>query len=184
MKENAVSCIASSDDLVYLGTMEGSCFVFPIDVVDIRTITKPHYAYVSEYCIDRLAVTQTSLWVSIRNYIILLNPKTLVLESVEKRTKNVQAYIGKMMLSDNRNVMWSAHLKGVILSAWNAYECTHITDVDVSVCAEEYCHIGDPQDRIMTAMSTALDTVWIGLYIQWIHHGLWYESTRRIIDLF
>ena len=163
MKENAVSCITSSDDLVYLGTMEGSCFVLPIDVADVRAITKPHYVYVSEYCVDGLAVSQTSLWVSIRNYIILLNPKTLVLESVEKRTKNVHAYIGKMMLSDNRNVMWSAHLKGVILSAWNAYECTHITDVDVSVCAEEKCHIGDPQDMIMTAMCTALDTVWIGL---------------------
>ena len=163
MEENAVSCVTSSDDLVYLGTMEGSCFVFPIDVVDIRTITKPHYVYVSEYCVDGLAVSQASLWVSIRNYIILLNSKTLVLEGVEKRTKNVQAYIGKMMLSDDKKVMWSAHLGGVILSAWNAYECTHITDVDMSVCAEEKCNFSNPRDTIITAMCTALDTVWIGL---------------------
>ena len=67
------------------------------------------------------------------------------------------------MLSDNGNVMWSAHLEGVILSAWNAHECTHITDVDVGACAEEQCHIDDLQDRIIIAMCTALDTVWIGL---------------------
>ena len=36
-------------------------------------------------------------------------------------------------------------------------------DVDVGACAEKKCHIGSPQDQIMTAMCTALDTVWIGL---------------------
>ena len=67
------------------------------------------------------------------------------------------------MLSDNGDIMWSAHLGGVILSAWNAHQCRHITDVDVSVCAEERCHIVDIQDRVITAMCVALDTVWIGL---------------------
>ena len=163
MKENTVSCITSSDHVVYLGTMEGSCFAFPMDVADIQIITEPHYVYVSEHCVDGLALSQTSLWASIQNHIILLNPKTLVLESVEKRTKNTHAYVGKLMLSDNRNVMWSAHLGGVLLSAWNAHECANIMDVDVGAYAEEKCHIDDPQNRIMTAMCTALDTVWIGL---------------------
>ena len=54
-------------------------------------------------------------------------------------------------------------LGGVILSAWNADQCTHITDVDVSVCAEEKCHINNLQDRIITNMYIALDTVWVGL---------------------
>ena len=60
-------------------------------------------------------------------------------------------------------MMWSAHIRGVMLSAWNTHQRTHITDVDVSVCADEKCHIDDFQDRIMTAMCVALDTVWIGL---------------------
>ena len=163
LKENAVSCITSSDHLVYLGTMEGSCFVFPTDVTAIQTISQPHYVYVSEYSIDGLALSQTCLWVSTHNHIYFLNPETLVFESVLKRAKNTHAFVGKMMLSDSGDMMWSAHLGGVVLSAWNAHQCTHITDMDVSVCAEEKCHIVDLQDRIITAMCVALDTVWIGL---------------------
>ena len=36
-------------------------------------------------------------------------------------------------------------------------------DMGVGACAEEKCHIGKPQDQIMTAMCIALDTVWISL---------------------
>ena len=58
--------------------------------------------------------------------------------------------------------MWSAHLGGIIMSVWNGSQRMHMFDVDVGTCAEEKCHIGKPQDWIMTAMCTTLDTVWIG----------------------
>ena len=86
-------------------------------------------------------------------------PQNSDLKGVEKRTKNTHAFVGKMMLSDNGDQMWAAHLGGVVISAWNACQRTHITDVDVGVLAEERCLIGDPRDRIMTAMCTALDTM-------------------------
>ena len=163
MKENTVSCITYTNDLVYLGTMEGNCLVFPANVADIQPDTGPYYVCISEHCVDGLALTKTCLWASVRDQIHFLDPQTLELEGVEKRKQNKGTYVGKMMLSDNGDLIWSAHLGGVILSAWNARECTHITDVDVCVCAEEHCHINDLQDRIITAMCTALDTVWIGL---------------------
>ena len=163
LEENTVSCITNSDQLVYLGTMEGNCFLFPIDVRDIQSNTGHYYKCLSEHCVDGLALTQSCLWASIQNQIYFLNPSTLEFEGMMERTNNRGAYVGKMMLSDNGDMMWSAHLGGVILSAWNPYECTHITDVDVSVCAEEKCYIDDYQDRIMTAMCIALDTVWVGL---------------------
>ena len=163
MKESTVSCFTNSDDLVYLGTMEGNCFVFPVNVVDIQPNTRPLHVCISEHCVDGLALSQTCLWASIRDQIHFLNPQTLKLQGVKKRKQNIGVYIGKMMLSDNGDLMWSAHLGGVVLSAWNAHECTHIADVDVGVCGEEQCHIDDLQDRIITAMCTALDTVWIGL---------------------
>ena len=85
------------------------------------------------------------------------------------------------MISDGGEQMWSAHLGGVIMSVWNAYQCMHVFDVDVGACAEKKCHIGNPQDRIMTAMCTALDTMdW---FSQWTHHGLWNEPTSTT-DLF
>ena len=163
MRENAVSCITNSDQLVYMGTMEGYCFAFPMDVATIQGDSRPRYKYVSEHCVDGVALTHACLWASTRNQIHFLNPETLDLEGLEKRTKNTHAFVGKLMLSDNEEQMWAAHLGGVVISAWNAHQRTHICDVDVGVLAEENCHIGDPRDRIMTAMCTALDTVWIGL---------------------
>ena len=163
MRENAVSCITNSDQLVYMGTMEGYCFAFPMDVATIQGDSRPRYKYVSEHCVDGVAFTHTFLWASTHNQIVFLHPQTLDIEGMEKRTRNQDAFVGKMMLSDRGDLMWSAHLGGVIMSAWNAQECTHICDVDVGACAEENCHIGDPRGCIMTAMCTALDTVWIGL---------------------
>ena len=162
MRENAVSCITNSDQLVYMGTMEGYCFAFPMDVATIQDDSKPRYKYVSEDCVDGVALTHTCLWASTRNQIHFCNPETLDLEGFEKRTKNRHAFVGKMMLSDNGEQMWAAHLGGVVISAWNARQRTHITDVDVGILAEERCHI-EARDNVMTAMCTALDTVWIGL---------------------
>ena len=69
------------------------------------------------------------------------------------------------------------------MSVWNASQRMHMFDLDVETCAEEKCHIGKPQDWIMTAMCTALETVWIGLASGHIMHGLWNEPTRRTADL-
>ena len=164
MRENAVvSCITNSDQLVYMGTMEGYCFAFPMDVATIQGDSKPRYKYVSEHCVDGVALTHTCLWASTRNQIHFLNPETLDLEGKEIRTKNTHAFVGKMMISDNGEQMWSAHLGGVVLSAWNTHLRTHMCDVDVSILGKERLYTKYPQDCIMTAMCTALDTVWIGL---------------------
>ena len=163
IKENAVSCITNSDHLVYMGTMEGYCFAFPLDIKAIQIKSRPCYRFISEHSVDGLALSQTCLWVSTCNQICFLNLDTLDIEGVEKRSKNTHAFVGKMMLSDDGDQMWSAHLGGVIMSVWNASQRMHMFDVDVGACAEEKCHIGSPQDQIMTAMCTALDTVWIGL---------------------
>ena len=162
MSESAVvSCITNSDELVYMGTVEGYCFAFPMDVA-IQCKSKSHYKYVSKDSIDGVALTHTCLWASTSNKILFLNSETLDIVGVMERTKNTHAFVGKMMLSDNGEQVWTAHLRGVIISAWNAHEHTHITDIDVGILAEERCHI-DSRDKIITAMCTALDTVWIGL---------------------
>ena len=163
MKENAiVTCITNSDQWVYMGTMEGCCFAFPMDVATIQGNSISHYKCVSEYGVDGVALIHACLWVSAHNQIHFLNPETLKKEGVEKRTKNTDALVGKMMPSDNGEQMWSAHIKGIIMSVWNAHQRTHITDVDVGIFAEKRCHI-DLRRKIITAMCTALDTVWIGL---------------------
>jgi len=159
-----ISCVANSRCFVYIGTVEGYCFAIPMDIQSIHSDIWSHrHKCVSEYCIDGVVLTQTHLWISSCDHIYFLNPNTLEEEGVKKRTKNKDAYVGKMMLCDNGDKVWSAHLGGVIVSSWDAHQCVHSCDVDLSVIAEEKCHVGDPRDQIMTAMCTGLDTVWIGL---------------------
>jgi len=161
VKGSFSGCIVNSDQLVYIGTTEGYCFAFPMDVLTIRNVIKPKFSYITKRGIDGLVITQSHLWVSSCNQIFFLNPNTLEVEGVEKRNKH--ACVGKMMLCDNGDEVWSTHLGGVIMSSWDAHQRVHLCDVDVSVIAEEKCHVGDPRDQIMTAMCTGLDTVWIGL---------------------
>ena len=156
---DVISCITNSDQLVYMGTVEGYCYACPID---IHTIT-PCYRHVSDHCVDGVVVTVTYLWASAHNQIYFLDSESLELKSFQKRPKNTEALVGKMMLSDNEDQVWSAHLGGVIMSLWDAHQRVHLCDVDVDVIAEEKCHVGDPRDQIITAMCTGLDTVWIGL---------------------
>ena len=160
----SVSCATNSDWLVYIGTEEGYCFAIPMDIQAIDSdIWLHHHKCVTEYCIDGVLLTQTHLWVSSCDQIYLLNPNSLEVEGVVKRKNNEHACVGKMMLCDNGDEVWSAHLGGVIMSSWDAHQCVHLCDVDVGVIAEEKCHVGDPRDQIITAMCTGLDTVWIGL---------------------
>ena len=163
IKENTISCITNSDRLVYIGTIKGYCFIYSTDIVTIQQNSNPCYKCISEDSVDGMVLTHNCLWASTYNQIRFFNPETLDSKGVEKRTKNARAFVGKIMISDDGEQMWSAHLGGVIMSVWNANQCMHMFDVDVGACAEEKCHIGNPQERIMTAMCTALDTVWIGL---------------------
>ena len=117
LKENTISCITNSDQLVYLGTMEGNCFIFPTDASDIQSNTEHYCKCISEHCVDGLALSQSYLWVSIQSQIHFLNPHTLKFECMVKRTVNTGANIGRMMLSDSGDMIWSAHLGGVVLSA-------------------------------------------------------------------
>ena len=156
----SVSCINSSDHVVYMGTMEGYCFTFPVDIETVRREVKPKYKHLSEYRIDGIVLTQTCLWASTHNQILFLNPESFDKQGVIERTKHK---VGQIMVSDDGDQVWSADIGGVIFSSWNARQCVHICDVDVSVVAEKKCNVTDPQDQVITVMCTALDTVWIGL---------------------
>ena len=158
--ENLVSCIASSDQLamVYMGTMEGYCLAF-----HVRNNFRRTCKYLSEHCIDGLVVTKGWLWASTQNQILFLNPESLDMDGMVERTSNSKAYVGQMSMSDDGDQVWSAHVGGLVLSSWNARQCVHLCDIDISVIAMEKCYISNPRQQGITAMCTALDTVWVGL---------------------
>ena len=158
LKDYSVSCITHSDKMVYCGTLEGYCFSFSTDIEQIQSNAKPCFMYVSENAVDGIVVTKDSLWLSHTHYIFFLNLETLATEEGKSQATNV----GQFKLSDDGAVVWSAQLGGTSVSAWNAILKSHLFDVDtrshmgaIGVCNEH--------DMTITAITPALDTLWVGL---------------------
>ena len=163
MRENSVSCITATDKAVYLGTLEGYCFSFYNDIGGVRANVKPRYKYISEHAVDGIVCTQQCVWVAHTRYIYFLNFDNLALEGSIHREKEREAYIGQLSFDSDRNIIWSAHLGGVILSAWDAHSKSHMYDVDTGKHLKKISPDTKDTDLLITAMTPALDTVWVGM---------------------
>ena len=162
LKDNSVSCIAHSDKMVYCGTLEGYCFSFSRNIEQIQVSAKPRYKYVSENAVDGIVVTKDALWLSHTHYIFFLNLETLAMEGSLTQGKPKAECVGQLKLSGDGTLVWSAQLGGMSVSAWNAIQKSHQFDVDIrkqmettGVCSEH--------NMAITALTPALDTLWVGL---------------------
>ena len=162
MRENFISCITCTDNAVYLGTLEGDCFAFPCDIKLIQANPNPRCKHISEHAVDGIVATTKCVWISHAHCIYFLNLDNLALEGSLHRQQDVNTIIGQLRLSADGNTVWSAHLGGVILSAWDAIKKLNKYDIDVGK------HLGNlsiqpEKDMVITAMAPALDTVWVGM---------------------
>ena len=165
MRENAVCCIAVANDFVYLGTLEGYVFAFGMDLKAIQANERPRHHYISENAIEGIVVTKKHVWVSHTKFMFFLNLETLKIEHQWTRSSNKEAFIGSLYYSEESNTVWSAHLGGSIISAWNAEEEIHMYDVNARQALLDVDTERNYQDydAIMTCMTPALDTVWVGM---------------------
>ena len=163
MKENSTSCITSTDKRVYLGTREGYCFSFSADISQIKANARPKFRYVSEHGIDGIACTQYCVWVAHTRYIHLLNFDTLALEGSIQRKQEQEACVGQLSFDPNHNAVWSTHIGGTILSAWNANDKCHKYDIDAGMHLNRIASTVQEHYLFITAMTPALDTVWVGM---------------------
>ena len=187
MRENFVSCITATDKAVYLGTLEGYCFCFHNDISAVQANVRPRYKYISKYAVDSIVCTQQCVWVAHTRYISLLNFDSLELET-SIHDEEREAYIGQLSFNPDHNIVWSAHLGGVILSAWDAYNKSHMYNVDTGKHLKR--NAPDCEDPVITAMTPALDTVWVGMvsghimvfhedeFLSWFHP---YEECVRFL---
>lgn len=79
---------------------------------------------------------------------------------------SITLHYDKSQISFNsyQNIIWSAHLGGVILSAWDANKKCHIYDIDTGRHLKEITMTCVKNaDYVMTAATPALDTVWVGM---------------------
>ena len=162
LKDNSVSCIAHSDKMVYCGTLEGCCFSFSRDIEQIQVSARQHYKCVSENAVDGIVVTKDALWLSHTHRIFFLNLETLAMEGSLTRGKPKAECVGQFKLSDDGTVVWSAQLGGMSVSAWNAIQKSHQFDVDIRKMMEMTGVCGE-HDMAITALTPALDTLWVGL---------------------
>ena len=157
-ESQSVTCITATDKAVYMGTLEGYCYSYSVQA-NIQLRCK----YISEYAIDSIVCTQQYVWIAHGKYIFLLNFDSLSIECCVHRKVGKLAYIGQLSFDSDHNIIWSAHLGGVVLSAWDAHNKCHIYDVNTGRHLERVSDSIDDADSIMTAMTPALDTVWVGM---------------------
>ena len=167
MRENTVSCITCSNTHVYIGTLEGYCFSFSIDIRQIQANAKPRYKYVSGHAIDGIVVTSNDgkefVWISETGYIYFLKPDNLAQDGSLYRG-HTDAYVGQLSVSpSDPTTVWSAHIGGNTLSAWDATHRTHKFNIDTTDHMKRIDSNIEDTDIVITAMTPALDTVWVGM---------------------
>ena len=186
MKEVAISCITCTNSDVFLGTTEGYCLSFSRDIRQIRNSTRPKCRYVSENAIDGILAINETLWASHTQNIHFLDTSTMRVDP-EGLPHAKGALVGKLSLSADGNTVWSAHFGSTILTAWDAHRRAGKFDVDVSRHLKNISPNSPQHDMFITAMTPALDTVWVGIatgHILVFHDEellTWYHSYKDYI---
>ncbi|KAL5463449.1 hypothetical protein EMCRGX_G032344 [Ephydatia muelleri] len=157
MKDTSVCCMTYWRQRVYCGTLEGWCILFSSDVRQLGgNVQKTR---ISTESVDSILVIEECLWLSHTQSITLLNPNTLLVQSSLTRGNDNKSFIGILKVS--ADIVWGIHLPySSCLSAWSAPMRRHLFDVDVS----KHWSTIDPsirKDVPITAMTLALDTVWV-----------------------
>ena len=163
MKDTAVSCMTCSDTHIYIGTMEGYIFMYELALTAIRSSDGSTRRYVTEHCINGLFVSPTSLWVSYTRQLLFCNPKNLEAISSTILPRDIPGYVGHLTLSNSKSLVWSAHIGDHILCAWQTLQETLKFTIDVGPALLKVEPEAQPNDCIITAVCSALDTVWCGM---------------------
>ena len=158
----SVTCITCSEDAVYVGTHEGSCYMFNIDLQGVKKST-PTYCRVVTEPIDGIAFTEKHIWVSHACYMSFLATDTLTVESTVSLSDK-EDMVGSLALSHDQTIVWSAFMGGVTLSSWHAEQET--LSYSINTCQVLYGQIGIDvpiREIVMTCFTPAIDCAWVGM---------------------
>ena len=155
--------LVCSDNHVYVGTASGWCLMFPIDfnndTVPIREISLS-----SNFIRSLIVVKKTSLlWVSTvlsaGDEIRFVNLTDL--EFDQRKGVSIDDYrVGNLLLSPDEETVWTVHINGHSISAWNAQTRELICPFNSHKLLDE--KIDQKKSRIASA-NVVLDTLWVGL---------------------
>ena len=163
MRDTTVSCITSNDSHIFLGTMEGYVFMYKLSLTAVSSDEKPERRYLTENCIEGLAVTPSHLWVSHTKQILLCELNNLEIKSSLSMPEGVKGYIGQLKLNEKKTILWSVHLGGFSLCAWSTTDKNLKFFLNLSDQLLELEPKINHTDTVITAMCPALDTIWCGM---------------------
>ena len=151
--------LACSDNHVYVGTISGWCLMFPTDV-NYDTVPILGEKLSCHYIRSLVVVKKTSLlWVSAGDQILFVNCSNLEFDE-DKKGHNVDWRVGTLLLSPDEEIMWTVHINGHSISAWNAQKRELISPFNSHHLLDK--NIDQWKSNIATA-SVVLDTLWVGL---------------------
>ena len=169
-QNKSITCLTANNETVYIGTNDGYCISYENDVNKLKSdgvLSKE--IRISECAIDGIACVDGNVWVSHTDKISYLDLETfdvrgtISLEISPSEAKQRAHHVGKLACGIE-HVMWGAHVGGVLLSAWNTQTKCHMYSIDVGMHVKRVADIdADRNLALITAMTPALDTVWVGL---------------------
>ena len=161
IKDLCISCIKCSSSHVYCGTIEGYCFVLPIELDKLRHCSEPEVHYISEHCITGIVVLSSAIWVAAHDaiYVLDLSSLTTITTLRRKGLPGSSDLIGWLEISKDR--VWSVQFGGFLVSSWDTTRIDHHGDVNVYYTLKG--HGCDQQGSIITAFQPIIDVMWVGV---------------------
>ena len=160
-----ISCIAATKETVYAGTNRGYCFSFPANAVQKKAVENKHKR-VSRNAIKGLACTHEYLWVSQTNRVVIVDYSDFEVRGEIHRIEMTEDFVGELLLACDGKTVWSANIGNNLVSAWDVHKQCHLFDICIQNYVDKISITTNKQNNfIITAMTPALDTVWVGTFL-------------------
>ena len=165
-EEHVATCITCSDSHIYVGTQNGYCLSYSSEIKQMKQKYKK--IYVSDHPITGILfvpdATGAFVWVSHTRYIYFLRPDNLAHSGRLYSGQTDDDYIGQLSISSsNEATVWSAHLGGRMLSAWDVAHRSNKFDINTADYIDKVSPSVDDKHKVIAVMTPVLDTVWVGM---------------------
>ena len=168
MHNKSTTFLTATNETVYIGTSDGDCISYQIDVNRLKNDSiPPKENHISDCAIDGIVCTDGNVWISHTNNISYLDLETLNIRgtiTLENSSELEQrAHVGQLACGVD-HILWGAHVGGTLLSAWNTQAKCHLYSINIINNVKRVTGIANDHNLVLiSAMTTALDTVWVGM---------------------
>ena len=168
MRSKSITFLTATNETVYIGTSDGYCISYKNDVNQLKNSSiLPKENDISQCTIDGIVCTDGNVWISHADKISYLDLETLeirgtiTLESSSEMEQRV--HVGQLACGVD-HILWGAHVGGTLLSAWNTQTKCHLYNIDTIKYVKRVTDFANDHNLVLiSAMTPALDTVWVGM---------------------